>query len=72
MSMKTPMDKFIDGLGPAQSRFEQVTHELNMLNIDDSRIYAKGMQELQMHNWAAGLASGKRNGLLKKIMEEVK
>ncbi len=72
MSIQGPMEKYMHALGPAVARFEEEMQDIDLRDINNGRAYVRGLQEIQLHNWAAGMASGKRNGLLKKIMEEVR
>lgn len=70
MNPSGPMDKYLNALGPALATFEAAMQDVDLNNPDSARTYARGMQELQLHNWAAGMAATKRHGLLKKVMEE--
>ena len=72
MSTQGPMEKYMHALGPAIAAFEEEMQDVDFRDLESGRRYIRGLQELQLHNWAAGMAAGKRHGLLKKIMEEVR
>lgn len=74
-NVKLPMDKFLEQYGPALAAFDHQSKQLTPATIntpDGMRHYVARAQALQIHNWAAGLASGKRHGFLKKVIEEVR
>lgn len=72
---KPPMEKFIEQYGPALAAFDRQSAQMNpamMMTPDGMRHMVARTQALQVHNWAAGLAAGKRHGFLKKVIEEMR
>lgn len=72
---KLPMDTFIERYGPALAAFDHQSAQLTpamMTSLEGAQFMAMRAQALQVHNWAAGLAAGKRHGFLKKVIDEVR
>jgi len=73
MSITNPMDRFVTGLGPASQQFEDATDDTDILyDPVDSLEYLKGLQELQMANWAAGMGLKSKHSFLKKVITEIR
>lgn len=73
--VKLPMDMFIERYGPALAAFDRQSAQLTPTMAMSPRgmeYMAARAHALQMHNWAAGLAAGKRHGFLKKVIDEVR
>ena len=73
--VKPPLDKFIEQYGPALAQFDRQSAKLTpamLASPGGAQYVVARSQALQLHNWAAGLAAGKRHGFLKKIIDEVR
>ncbi|MBV6322449.1 type III secretion protein HrpF [Duganella violaceipulchra] len=72
MNSNNPMDRFVSALGSNMRQFDEMVADLQPVNPDDAQTYLLALQEMQMTNWAAGVATTRRHGLLKKIMAEIR
>ncbi len=69
------MDKFIRQYGPVLEEYDQQLSKVSpwtMGSPKGSMDLILRTQALQMHNWAAEIATTKRHGFLKKIIEEIR
>lgn len=71
MNSNNPMDRFVTGFGPTLKQFHDSTDDMELADPNDRVEYLQALQEMQMTNWATGIAVTRRHGLLKKILTEI-
>ena len=72
MSSSKPMNRFVEGLGSFTAQAGDVVENADFTDPDSATEYLQALQEVQMMNWATDSSLKSRNGLLKKIMTEIR
>jgi hypothetical protein len=70
--MSSPMNRFVERLGAFTARAREVVDNADFTDSDSATEYLQALQEVQMMNWATESSLKSRNGLLKKIMTELR